>query len=86
VFRLLIAPGVTVAKWARMWAERVPSVPLSPEPGTVFTDFDAGLLRLPVDQEVFHAVPLYTETTVVVIPKDHLLTALDEGLPGRSRR
>lgn len=78
MFRLLIAPGVTVDKWARMWAERVPSVPLEPVPGTEFSDEDAGLLRLPVDRDVFHAVPLYTETTVVVVPKDHLLTALDE--------
>lgn len=39
---------------------------------------DAGLVRLPVDRTFFSAIPLYTETTVVVVPKDHVITAADE--------
>jgi DNA-binding transcriptional LysR family regulator len=39
---------------------------------------DAGLTRLPVDQDTFHAIPLYTEVTVAVVPRDHLLAAADE--------
>lgn len=39
---------------------------------------DAGFLRLPVDRTDLAAIPLYTETTVVVVPKDHLITAFDE--------
>ena len=39
---------------------------------------DAVLLRLPIDRTGLHAIPLYTETTVVVIPKDHLLAAAEE--------
>lgn len=39
---------------------------------------DAVLLRLPTDRTGLHAIPLYTETTVVVVPKDHLHTAADE--------
>ncbi len=39
---------------------------------------DAGLVRLPVDRDVLAAIPLYTETTVVVIPKDHVATAAEE--------
>lgn len=39
---------------------------------------DAALLRLPVDRTGLHAIPLYTETTVVVFPKDHLLAAAEE--------
>jgi DNA-binding transcriptional LysR family regulator len=39
---------------------------------------DAGFVRLPVDRTVFSAIPLYTETTVVVVPKDHVVTAADE--------
>lgn len=35
-------------------------------------------MRLPVDRTVFSAIPLYTETTVVVVPKDHLITAAEE--------
>nr|WP_203719581.1 LysR family transcriptional regulator substrate-binding protein [Streptomyces anulatus] len=41
-------------------------------------DADAGLVRLPVDRDVLSAIPLYTETTVVVIPKDHVATAAEE--------
>jgi DNA-binding transcriptional LysR family regulator len=39
---------------------------------------DAVLLRLPADREGLHAIPLYSETTVVVVPKDHHLAAADE--------
>jgi DNA-binding transcriptional LysR family regulator len=39
---------------------------------------DAALLRLPTDRTGLHAIPLYTETTVVVAPRDHLVTAADE--------
>ncbi|MFB9955176.1 LysR family transcriptional regulator substrate-binding protein [Cellulomonas denverensis] len=42
---------------------------------------DAALLRLPVDRDRLHAIPLFTEVTVLVLPKDHLLTALDEVAP-----
>jgi DNA-binding transcriptional LysR family regulator len=38
---------------------------------------DAGLVRLPVDRDAFHAIPLYTEVTVVVVPRDHLIAAAD---------
>ena len=82
MFRLLIAAGVTVDKFARMWAERVPGTELVPVPAepdaTLDHRADAGLLRLPVDRDVFHAVPLYTEKTVVVVPRDHFVAAGDE--------
>lgn len=39
---------------------------------------DAALLRLPTDRTGLHAIPLYTETTVVVVPKDHLVATADE--------
>jgi DNA-binding transcriptional LysR family regulator len=42
---------------------------------------DAGLLRLPVDGTDLSAIPLYAETTVVVIPKDHVVAAVDEVSP-----
>jgi DNA-binding transcriptional LysR family regulator len=85
-FRLGYVPGVTPDKWARMWAERRPQVPLELDLAT--TDevvarirgggLDAGLVRLPIDRDGLHAIPLYTETTVVVVPKDHVVTAADE--------
>lgn len=39
---------------------------------------DAAFVRLPVDRTVFSAIPLYTETSVVVVPRDHLITAAEE--------
>ncbi|GGS22649.1 hypothetical protein GCM10010252_72270 [Streptomyces aureoverticillatus] len=85
-FRLAYVPGVTPAKWVRVWNERLPDVPLTLVPVApadadgVLRDgsADAGLVRLPVDRTVLSAIPLYTETTVVVVPKDHLVTAADE--------
>ena len=78
-------PGATPAKWARTWAERHPEVPLelrvvaaadaaaSVRSGTV----DIALLR-PVDTSGLAVIPLYEETTVVVVPTAHVLTAVDE--------
>ncbi|MFD5450997.1 LysR substrate-binding domain-containing protein [Streptomyces sp. NPDC003470] len=85
-FRLAYVPGVTPDKWVRIWHERLPGVPLSLVQVTAAGaggallggDADAGLVRLPVDRGVLSAIPLYTETTVVVVPKDHLVTAADE--------
>lgn len=78
-------PGGTPAKWARIWAERYPQAPLrlcvvtaaaAPDAvreGTV----DLALLRLPADTSGLVVIPLYDETTVAVVPADHLLTAVD---------
>ncbi|CAM5342295.1 LysR substrate-binding domain-containing protein [Streptomyces rochei] len=85
-FRLAYVPGVTPDKWVRIWNERLPDVPLTltqvpaaEAPGVLLGGgADAGLVRLPVDRSALSAIPLYTETTVVVIPKDHLVTAADE--------
>ncbi len=79
-------PGGTPAKWARIWAERHPGVPLrlhavaaadaadAVREGTV----DVALLRLPADTSGLAVIPLYEETTVAVVPTEHLLTAVDE--------
>ncbi|MFD0313398.1 LysR family substrate-binding domain-containing protein [Streptomyces flavalbus] len=85
-FRLAYVPGATPGKWVRVWRERLPDVPLdlvqvtAAEAPEVLRDgaADAGIVRLPVDRTVFSAIPLYTEETVVIVPKDHLLTAADE--------
>lgn len=79
-------PGVTPGKWVRIWQDRLPDVPLelrqvtAAEAADVLRDggADAGLVRLPVDRTVFSAIPLYTETTVVVVPKDHIVAAVDQ--------
>jgi DNA-binding transcriptional LysR family regulator len=85
-FTLGYVPGVTPGKWARTWADREPDVPLDLVQVTAADAADlvrnraadAVLLRLPTDRTGLHAIPLYTETTVVVVPKDHLLAAADE--------
>ncbi|WP_185993024.1 LysR family substrate-binding domain-containing protein [Streptomyces sp. 130] len=85
-FRLAYVPGVTPAKWVRIWNERLPDIPLTlvqvPAHGAQELlragDADAGFLRLPVEGTDLSAIPLYTETTVVVVPKDHLIAAVDE--------
>ncbi|MFJ5723873.1 LysR substrate-binding domain-containing protein [Streptomyces sp. NPDC093149] len=85
-FRLAYVPGVTPTKWVRIWNERLPDVPLTlvgvsaAEASDVLRDrgADAGLVRLPIDRTGLSAIPLYTETTVVVIPKDHVIAAVDE--------
>lgn len=85
-FRLAYVPGATPAKWVRTWGERQPDVPLELVPVAPADaaellrarGADAALLRSPIDRDGLHAIPLYTETTVVVVPKDHLIAAADE--------
>ncbi|NUK00769.1 LysR family transcriptional regulator [Streptomyces lunaelactis] len=85
-FRLAYVPGVTPTKWVRIWNERLPDIPLTlvPVSATEASDVlraggaDAGFVRLPIDRTDLSAIPLYTETTVVVVPKDHVVAAVDE--------
>ncbi|MEU8843055.1 LysR family substrate-binding domain-containing protein [Streptomyces roseus] len=85
-FRLAYVPGVTPGKWVRIWKERLPDValtllqvPSAEAPGALRGgDADAAFVRLPIDRTGLAAIPLYTETTVVVVPKDHLVAAAEE--------
>ncbi|MFG2146540.1 LysR family substrate-binding domain-containing protein [Streptomyces sp. NPDC048696] len=85
-FRLAYVPGVTPTKWVRIWNERLPDIPLTLVAVPAADAFellrgggaDAGFVRLPVDRTDLSAIPLYTETTVVVIPKDHAMAAVEE--------
>ncbi|MEV0256027.1 LysR substrate-binding domain-containing protein [Streptomyces sp. NPDC050732] len=88
-FRLAYVPGVTPAKWVRIWHERLPDIPLTllpvaaaEAPGLLRAGgADAGFVRLPIDRTDLSAIPLYTETTVVVVPKDHVVAAVEEVSP-----
>lgn len=79
-------PGSTPAKWARTWAQRHPAVTLTLTGLTAAGAADAvrtgavdvALLRLPTNTSGLAVIPLYEETTVVVVPADHLLAAADE--------
>ncbi|MFI6144754.1 LysR family transcriptional regulator substrate-binding protein [Streptomyces sp. NPDC051109] len=85
-FRLAYVPGVTPGKWVRIWNERLPDVPLTllqvsaAEAPDVLrgSGADAAFVRLPIDRTGLAAIPLYTENTVVVVPKDHLVAAVEE--------
>lgn len=74
------------AKWVRTWGDRIPDVPIElvslDTAGSLSAirngEVDAGLVRLPIERDGLHAIPLYIEATVVVVPKDHALTAADE--------
>lgn len=79
-------PGGTPAKWARVWAQRHPDVLLllriveaadaaaAVRTGTV----DVALLRPLSDTAGLAVIPLYEETTVAVVPRDHVFNAVDE--------
>lgn len=83
--RVAFVPGVTPDKWAGIWAERMPQVPLrlclvaETEQTAVLYDgrADMSFVRMPVDDPALHVIPLYTEVPVVVVPRGHVLEAAD---------
>ncbi len=78
-------PGVTVTKWTRIWAERHPGISLTvlpvdqPQQVSVVLDGTAQLsfVRLPINSDGLHVIPLYVERAVAVAAKDHLIAAAD---------
>lgn len=84
-FRLGGVPGVTPAKWMRVWAERVPDVPIElvaldeADAVAALRDgrADAVLARLPIEAEGMHRVPLYDELAVVVAAVGHPIVAFE---------
>jgi DNA-binding transcriptional LysR family regulator len=84
-FRLGCVPGVTPGKWERTWrARRDRRLELVwvevAEQERVLRDgeVDMGLVRGEVDRDTFHLIPLYREVPVVVVPREHPVTAYDE--------
>lgn len=84
-FRLAYVRGVTPAKWVRIWEERMRRIPLElsridePEQVAVLRErrADMAFVRLPVERDGLHAIPLYEERPVVVVPKGHTIAAVD---------
>ena len=84
-FTLGYVSGGTPAKWARIWAARHPEVPLQlyavdaadAAAAVRAGNVDVALLRLPANTSGLAVIPLYEETTVVVVPTDHILSAVD---------
>ena len=81
LFSVAFVPGVTLAKWSKVWSERRPDLPLAflptPEQDQVRVLHDeaaeVSFVRLPVDGSDLSVIPLYRETPVVVLPKEHAL-------------
>jgi DNA-binding transcriptional LysR family regulator len=69
-----------------LWRERMPrtSLELVPLPvadqrrALIDGRVDAALVRLPIDAELLHVIPLYEEVPVVVCARDSHLTAAEE--------
>ena len=84
-FRLGFVTGATPDKWAGIWRERqreaIELVPMSEEVqehGIRTGALDMALVRLPVDRDGLHLIPLYEELPVAVMNVDNALTLLDE--------
>ncbi len=84
--RIGFVTGVVPDKWARTWRERRPRdplelVPLEPEDAETALRggaVDMVLVRGPVDREGLHRIPLYQELPVVVVSRDHVVSAYEE--------
>jgi DNA-binding transcriptional LysR family regulator len=85
-FRVGFVTGATPDKWARVWRDRyardpLELVPVLEEEQEVRVregSLDMALMRLPVDRDGLHLIPLYEELPVAVMGSEHLLTLADE--------
>jgi DNA-binding transcriptional LysR family regulator len=84
-FAVGFVTGATPDKWARTWRERsrerLELVPVTQEEqldGLRDGTLSMALVRLPVEREGLHLIPLYEELPVAVMSIDNTLTLLDE--------
>ena len=83
--RLGFVTGATPDKWATRWRERrrdplelVPIEQAGQTDGLRDGSLDLALVRLPIDREGLHLIPLYDEQPVVMVARDHLVTVAEE--------
>lgn len=76
--------GVVLHKWQRIWEERfrnpltIVEVPDADQlAGLRDCSLDMCFVRLPIDREGLHAIPLYEEQMVAWVAKDHVFAAVD---------
>lgn len=88
-FRLGVMPGATPGKWADIWQQRLPQIPLElvqtggsgTPPQLRDGSVDAALVRLPLEPAAaaaLHVIALYEELAVVVCGTESHLSAADE--------
>lgn len=91
-FRVAFVDGVTLGKWARVWAEREPRIRLEAQRVELHDQVsvlhedraDVCFVRLPVDRgepgdpDHLSLIPLYREVPMVVVPLDHPATVVEE--------
>lgn len=84
-FTIAFVAGATPDKWARMWrersTERLELVPVTEDEqleGIRSGAISMALVRLPIDREGLHCIPLYEEQQVVVVGKEHYLSLAEE--------
>jgi DNA-binding transcriptional LysR family regulator len=84
-FRLGFVTGATPDKWARTWRQRrrdplelVPVEQGGQEQGIRDATLDMALVRLPIDREGLHLIPLYDELAVVVVSREHVVSVVEE--------
>jgi DNA-binding transcriptional LysR family regulator len=86
VFRVALVPGVNPDRWLRVWQERLRDVPVElvhREPAAALDALrsgaaDVALLRGATPTDDVSVIPLYTEAAVVVVPKDHVISVVDQ--------
>ena len=83
-FHLGFVSGATPDKWARTWRDRsregLRLVPLEEETqldALRSGELDMALVRLPIERDGLHCIPLYAERPVVVVGVEHPVTAAD---------
>jgi hypothetical protein len=79
---IAFVPGVSPAKWARVWRDRFPEIDLRLRPigadevvDALAGEADMAFARAPFP-DGHNAIPLWTETAVVAVPKDSPLADL----------
>ena len=84
-FRIGFVTGAMPDRWADTWRKRrresIELVPVSEadqERVLRHGEVDMAIVRLPVDREGLHLVPLYDEKPVAVMSTEHLLTLVDD--------
>lgn len=85
-FRVGFVTGATPDKWAGVWRRRAVREPLNLVPVTRdeqeealrIGEIDMCLVRLPVNPEGLHCIPLYDEVPVAVVGKEHVVTVVEE--------